>query len=364
VNVVVAGAGIVGCAVAYELASRGSQVILLDDRGTGQGATRASAGVLAPHIEGQSDALLRLGVRSLDQYDSFVARVERDSRRPIEYRRTGTLQVARNDGEAQQLAEHARVLAKRGVPHSALTGGQIHDLEPALADLKAGLLTLQHGYVGVATFMAALAEAAASRGVSHRTARVHGLHDGGAGRIRIDTSEGPLETEAAVIAAGSWSGQIPITPATAPRVHPIRGQLLHLRFPAPPVSHIVWGEASYLVPWVDGSVLAGATMEDAGFDERVTVAGVRYLLEGAAELLPAVTSAVFHEARAGLRPKTSDELPIIGASSTMRGVFYATGHYRNGVLLAPLTAAMIADLVLDGRECRELALVRPSRFGL
>jgi glycine/D-amino acid oxidase-like deaminating enzyme len=147
-------------------------------------------------------------------------------------------------------------------------------------------------------------------------------------------------------------------------VQPIRGQLLHLRFSNPPLSHIVWGSASYLVPWDDGSLLVGATMEDVGFDESVTVEGVRQLLDGATELLPAVASAAFHDARAGLRPRTSDELPIIGASSTMRGVFYATGHFRNGVLLAPLTASMLADLVIDGRECAEMALVRPSRFGL
>ena len=114
----------------------------------------------------------------------------------------------------------------------------------------------------------------------------------------------------------------------------------------------------------DGSVLVGATVEDVGFDESVTVAGVRQLLEGAEALLPAAQSATFDEARAGLRPATADELPIIGRSSTMPGVYYATGHYRNGVLLAPLTAAMIADLVLDGRERGELALVRPDRFGL
>ncbi|MBI4886156.1 MAG: glycine oxidase ThiO [Acidobacteria bacterium] len=363
-HVVVVGAGIVGYAVAYELASRGAEVTVVDGRGKGQGATRASAGVLAPHIEGHVEALLRLGVSSLDRYDGFVERVAADARRPIEYRRLGTLQVARNDAEARELTRHAAVLERRGVPHTVVGGSEIRGIEPALAPLAAGLLTPQHGYVGVATLMAALADAAAVRGVSLLTSRVQGIKHDVAGRIWVNTLREALDAEAVVLAAGSWSGTIPIVSAAPPPVHPIRGQLLQLRFPAPPLAHVVWGAASYLVPWADGSLLAGATMEDVGFDESVTVAGVRHLISGAEELLPAVASAALHEARAGLRPKTSDELPIIGASSTMRGVFYATGHHRNGVLLAPLTAAAIANLVLEGRECEELALTRPSRFGL
>jgi len=137
-----------------------------------------------------------------------------------------------------------------------------------------------------------------------------------------------------------------------------------LREARPAISHVVWGADCYLVPWKDGSVLVGATVEDVGFDERVTVDGVRQLLERSARLVPALAEATFVDARAGLRPATADQLPIVGASTTMRGVFYATGHYRNGVLLAPLTASLVADLVLEGRERPELTLVRPDRFGL
>jgi glycine oxidase len=166
------------------------------------------------------------------------------------------------------------------------------------------------------------------------------------------------------MAAGSWSGGIPMPPAAPIPVRPVRGQLLQLRFDSSPLTRIVWGSAAYLVPWTDGDMLVGATVEDAGFDERVTAGGVAQLLDAAAALLPAASSAGFVEARAGLRPGTSDQLPIVGRSSTMRGVYYATGHYRNGVLLAPLTATLIADLVLEGRERDELALMRPDRFGL
>jgi thiazole synthase len=131
-----------------------------------------------------------------------------------------------------------------------------------------------------------------------------------------------------------------------------------------PAGRVVWGTDCYVVPWTDGTVLVGATVEDVGFDERTTTAGIRGLLNSAVDLLPGLERAQFVEARAGLRPKTDDELPAIGRSSTMPHVFYATGHYRNGVLLAPLTASLIADLVLDRRERPELADVRPDRFGL
>ncbi len=149
-----------------------------------------------------------------------------------------------------------------------------------------------------------------------------------------------------------------------PPVKPIRGQLLRLRPRGTSVSHVVWGAGCYLVPWSDGTLLVGATVEDAGFDEQPTVAGVQTLVNAAAALVPSLSDAVFEEVRVGLRPMTADELPIIGPSSTMPHVFYATGHYRNGILLAPLTASILADLVLDGRSAPELEVTRPARFGL
>ena len=344
-NITVVGAGIIGCAAAYELASRGARVRVVDPRGPGQGATRASAGILAPFIEGHSDALLKLGACSLGHYDSFIARVAADAGRPIEYRRTGTLQIAHDAAEADELSRTADRLARAQVPHSVLDDAAARRLEPALGPaISAALLIPQHGYVGATALTSALVDAGARHGVSFVVEQVE----------RIDQISGTV-----IVAAGSWSGSLSRAP-----VRPIRGQLLHLRFAEPPIERIVWGTRVYLVPWQDGSVLVGATSEDVGFDENPTAEDTRYLLDRAAELVPAVRDARVEDVRVGLRPATGDELPIIGASSTMRGVYYATGHYRNGVLLAPLTALMLADLVLEGRERAELALVRPDRFGL
>ena len=362
-NVIVIGGGVIGHSVAYELASRGAQVRIIDPRPAGQGATRASAGVLAPYIEAQGD-FLRLAVAGLGHYDAFITRLRVDSGEAVEYGRAGTLQVALGDAETGELEALARRLASLQIPHTLLDAAKIRQMEPALAgSVTAGLLLPQHGNVGVASLMTALVTAGARYGVKVTSARVQnvGVHRGG---VQVMTSEGMHSADAAIIAAGSWSGQIFTPPAPPSPVRPIRGQLLHLRFPRPPLSRVVWGTACDLVPGKDGSVLAGATMEDVGFDEDATVSGVRYLLERVSELMPDLTTARFDSVKVGLRPTTPDELPVIGASSTMRGVFYATGHFRNGVLLAPLTAVMLADLVLDGRSHSELVLVRPARFGL
>jgi glycine oxidase len=363
VQVIVVGAGVVGCAIAYELAARGAGVRVLDGRGAGQGATHASAGILAPYIEGHSEALLRLGICSLDQYDTFVARVAADARRAIEYRRIGTLQVGYTDHEVTQLASQQRALASAGVAASLLGGDEARNDEPWLAaDVRAALVVPQHGYVRVGAFVEALVDAAVSRGALFSDTRVERIGRVG-DRAAVETADGSMTADAVVLAAGSWSGGIPMD-APAPPVRPVRGQLVQVRLRQPSLSHVVWGPDCYLVPWQDGSVLVGATVEDVGFDERVTVDAVRGLLASGERLVPALGSAVFEGARAGLRPATADELPIIGASTTMRGVFYATGHYRNGVLLAPLTASLVADLLVGGRERPELTLVRPGRFGL
>jgi glycine oxidase len=364
VTITIVGAGVVGCAIAHELASRGAGVRLIDARGIAQGATRASAGMLAPHIEGHVPTLHALAVRSLTLYDEFVRRAAADSGQPIEYERTGTLQVARSDAEAAELCALARAFVESGVQHTLLDAAGVRRLEPGVAaGVVSALLVPDHGYVAAEPLTRALAAAAVKHGTEIVAARVTKV-DGG-DTPRVDTSAGAFAADAVVIAAGAWSDNVGRGPASGPGVvRPIRGQLLRLRVDERPASRVLWGSRCYLVPWRDGSVLAGATVEDVGFDERATDEGVRYLREASAELLPALRDATFEQVRVGLRPMTGDELPAIGPSSTMRNVFYATGHYRNGVLLAPLTARLVADLVLDGRPGAELAVVHPDRLGL
>jgi len=370
VNIVVVGAGVVGCAIAHELTSRGATVRIVDARGIGLGATRASAGMLAPYTEGHIAELRTLGVNSLALYDRFVERTIADAGMAVEYERNGMLQVATSAAERTALCAASRDLKAHGVPCALLDETETARREPGLAGSVVAALDLpEHGYVAVASLTRALAAAAFSRGATLIESRVLSL-DGG-DTPRVVTAAGPLEADAVIVAAGSWSSSLAhsshkgTSSAVAQgAVKPIRGQLLQLRLGVRPLRHLIWGSRCYLVPWRNGTVLAGATVEDVGFDETATVPGVEQLLTSSTALVPVLRAAAFEEVRVGLRPTTRDELPAIGPSSTMRNVFYATGHYRNGVLLAPLTAALVASLVLEGREAPELALTRPARLGL
>jgi glycine oxidase len=372
VKVTVVGAGIIGCAVAYELARRGARVHVVDPRTPGQGATRASAGILAPYIEGHVPSLLKLAVRSLALYDEFVQRVSADGSTDVEFARCGTLQVAVADGENMRLEALARDLTEARVVHRMFDKDEVRQLEPDLSpQVHSALLIPAHGYVAASSLVAALVAAATRLGVVFETATVTQVGSA-AGGACVHTSKGRIEGEAAVMAAGSWSGVIPVRAGleaasampAKPAVHPVRGQLVRLEVEGPVARHVLWGPGCYVVPLRDGSVLVGATVENVGFDERPTAGGVRSLLNAATSMFPALENAVFAGARVGLRPGTDDELPIVGRSVSMPRVFYATGHFRNGVLLAPITASLAADLVLDGHEGPGMEMMRPGRAGL
>jgi len=364
VNVTIVGAGIVGCAIAHELASRGARVRVVDPRGTGQGATRASAGILAPHIEGHIEPLHRLGIRSLALYDSFVERLRSETDQPVEYERAGTLQVASKGEDLERLRDQAARLSAAGVTTALLSRVEVRSMEFHLADWVAGgLLIPDQGYVTVTPLVNALAAAAEKRGarfVSERVVGVHGSEHG----AQVTTMDNTIDGDAVVIAAGSWSPEVAAVSGWPPPVKPIRGQLVHLRAVNRAAKHVVWSAGCYVVPWQNGTSLVGATVEDVGFHETATAEGVQSLLTAATSLLPDLASATFEGVRVGLRPMTNDEMPVVGPSSKLRNVVFATGHYRNGILLAPLTAVVVADLLLEGREAPELAFTKPSRFGL
>ena len=365
-DVVVVGAGIVGCAVAYELASRGASVEIVDDRPAAMGATQAAAGVLAPFIEGRAGGpLLELTARSLELFDRFVARVTSDSGCAVKYQRTGTLDVAMAGESLSRFVATREALARRGVAAELLDATAVCAREPSLSgDAIGGLLIPTHGFIAAAELTRALAAGARRHGanlIEH--GRVNRISRSN-GDLLVETERGSLTGDAVVIAAGSWAAQIEIEGARARvPVRPIRGQLLQLEWSGPLLGQVIWSERCYLVPWQDRTVLVGATEEDAGFDERTTVAGIRDLIDAACELVPHAWTASFVAAKVGLRPATPDHLPVIGASSVLPDVMYATGHYRNGVLLAPLTAQMVADAVLEHRIDPMMGLTSPQRFG-
>jgi glycine oxidase len=363
-DVLVLGGGIVGVAIAGELARRGAQVTLVEAREIGSGATRASAGMLAPYTEAQPGTVLSaLCEEGLACYDEAVARARRDSGREVEYTRTGTVEVALDAGSAEHFRDAAGALQARNIEAVFFDAAASLAREPLLTRATLGSLDIAtQGFVAVTPFLVALAAAAEGYGARIVSgAKVERVRRGASG-IEVTTDRGLFGAEHVVMATGSWSGRIEIEGEARPDVRPVRGQLLELRPRTPGPARILWGPRCYLVPWASGALLVGATVEEVGFDERATVDGVAQLMTAAIELVPALAEATFVEARVGLRPASGDGLPIIGQSPAIPGLVYATGHYRNGVLLAPLTALIVADLVLEGRRHFSLDAVGPSRF--
>jgi glycine oxidase len=240
----------------------------------------------------------------------------------------------------------------------------LSDVEPAVSpDATGALLVPMHGFVGVGSLTRAALAAAATRGTRLHvaTGAVHIAPSAEGGAV-VRTADRTWTADTAVMAAGSWSTQVTIEGADAVPVVPIRGQLLQLQAARGLLRRVIWGTAGYLVPWPDGTVLAGATVEDVGFDESLTDEGCAGLRAMAAALVPALADAPLVEARTGLRPKGPDDLPLIGRSVPVPALIYATGHYRNGVLLAPYTAQLVRRLVTDPSTTVPEEL-RPERHG-
>ena len=357
-RVAVVGSGIIGCAIARELAIRGASCTVFDDRPVAGGATQASAGMLAPWVEAHDRTPLQeLCVRSLDLYDSWIAAIRAESGFDVEYRRAGTLEVALDRAHAEALRSAAG--AAGGSPRVWLEPDCAARDYPVLGAIAGALYTPAHGYVAAAPLASALAAASRRRGASFERVAVTRI-DRGDGTVSMTTPSGVVQADVVVIAAGAWTNAI--EGVRTPPVRPVRGQLLQLGWRGRPVSTIVWGPECYIVPHGDGSVLVGATVEDAGFDERTTAAGVRDLLEAACELLPEAWHASFLGARVGLRPATPDDLPALGPDPETPEVVHALGHYRNGVLLAPVTARMVADWIVDRRRDPAFDAFDPGRF--
>jgi glycine oxidase len=364
-SVIVVGAGVVGCTIAHELAKSGAAVRVLEPRAPGQGATRASAGILAPDIEGHGSALLRmLGRRSIALYDGFIARLRSDSGHDIVYQRNGTFDLAFSGADVERLGELARALAADGIDAQWVLPETFDAYEPLASKRALGALFIPaHGFVGV-TSLTLAAAAAAERFGAEFTAntgaiRIFAMPDG---RVGVQASNHLWDADRVVLAAGSWSSMITVQDADRVPVKPIRGQLIQLQTDPGSISRVIWGPDGYLVPWPDGSVLVGSTVEDVGFDERHTDDAVEKLRDAAVSLVPSLATARLSSVRTGLRPKGPDDLPILGRSKAVPGLIYATAHYRNGVMFVPLTVQLVSDLVFDRPADPAVTDLDPQRF--
>ena len=364
-SVVVIGAGIVGCTVAYELTKAGALVQVLETRAPGQGATRASAGILAPYIEGHADIFRDLGARSLELYDGFIERLRDDSGHELVYQRNGTFELAFSERDVDRLTALSVSLANQGVEARWVTPAAFQDFEPHASSHAHGALLIPiHGFVGVTSLTLAAAAAAQRAGATFTTEvgaiRIYSLPGN---RVGVQTSSSMWDADRVVLAAGSWSSQITVQGADPVPVKPIRGQLIQLQAEAGALRRVLWGPNGYLVPWPDGSILVGSTVEDVGFDESHTDEAVRQLRAAAVELAPILEKAPTTAVRTGLRPRGPDDLPMLGVSQAVPGLIYATAHYRNGVMFAPLTVELVRELVFDRRVDPALRDLDPARHG-
>ncbi|MGW5464096.1 glycine oxidase ThiO [Streptomyces sp. NPDC003996] len=372
-DVLVIGGGIIGLVTAWRAAQRGLATAVVDPE-PGGGAARVAAGMLAAVTELHygEERLLALNLESARRYPDFAAELTELTGHDLGYRRCGTLAVALDADDRAHLRDLHALQQRSGLDSEWLSGRECRRLEPMLAPgVRGGLRVDGDHQIDPRRLAAALVTACERAGVEFHRAwaeRLDVVRDRAAGVTTADGTE--LRAGRVVLAAGSMSGRLAGVPeALLPPVRPVKGQVLRLTVPrryAPFLSRtvraVVRGSQVYLVPRENGELVVGATSEELGWDTTVTAGGVYELLRDAHELVPGITELPLAETRAGLRPGSPDNAPLLGPSG-LDGLLLATGHYRNGVLLTPVTGDVMAEALASGRLPEEARPFTPQRFG-
>jgi glycine oxidase len=364
-DVIIVGGGIIGCACAYELARAGARVALVERGELAAEASGASAGLVGPRYRPMSAPMAALRDASYARFGPLVAQVEEETGQSCGLIRAASLTVARDNAEAARLREQFAWQQREGIASTWLSGDEARALEPLLAPsvLAAIRRDGEHSVI-VPLLTQRLAEAAALRGARlYPGATVVGLPHEGTRVTGVALSDGILPAGAVVLAAGAWTRFCGEWLGVPLPVFPVRGQIVAVARPPAPLRHVLLAGAGYIAAKADGRVIVGATEEpEAGFDRRVTAGGVRAMLDLLFALLPGMAAATFSAAWAGLRPGSPDGLPLIGPLLGYDNMFVATGHFRGGVLFAPITAAIIAAQVTGAPLPLEVTAFGPGRF--
>ena len=365
-DVAIIGGGIMGSAVALRLCQRGIGVTVIERGIPGAEASSAAAGILGPQMEAEGPGpLLELGLKSRALYPALAAELRELTGIDVGYDRSGVLMVAFDEaGEAALSARRAWQLG-RGLRVESLSGEAARAREPALSPAVRAALAFNDDAQVVARELArAFSQAAAGAGVQFLTGRyvrrVLVAKDAVTG---VELDGDTLPAKVVVVAAGSWSGLVEGAGVPPAVVRPARGQLVSIETRPPLFRHVVSAPGGYLVPRRDGTVLAGSTVEMAGFRKEVTVGGLAAILTLARTVIPALADAPVTGSWSNFRPFTEDHLPVLGATG-VRGLVLATGHFRNGILLAPITAQAIAELIATGQAPIDLAPFAIERFAM
>ncbi len=374
----IVGGGVIGLAVARALAVRGlSDVLLIERSSLGAESSSAAAGMLAPQAEAdRADDFFHLACQSREMYPAFAAALREETGIDIELETTGTLYLAFTDEDARELEKRYEWQSKAGLALEILGCDDARRLEPAISENVCSALKFPRDtQVENRRLISALGASTAKLGVRLVTGTtVTAVNTNNRGVVGVETSRGFVSTNIAVIAGGAWTSLLGLTPlsgkATSDRVlpnlfvEPVRGQMLCFEANPQIARHVIYSPRGYIVPRRDGRLLAGSTTEQAGFDRRVTAEGVSCILSAALEISPQIGALPMTASWAGLRPRAAEGLPVLGPYAEIEGLLYATGHYRNGILLAPITGELISGAIIDKVASRSLSIFSPDRFDL
>lgn len=367
-EVAIIGGGVIGLGVARALAQRGVREVLIVERSNlGAEASSAAAGMLAPQAEADSaDDFFRLCCQSRDLYPALAQSLQNETGIDIELETSGTLYLAFTEEDEKDLCARYEWQTSAGLAVEKLSGDLAKLLEPSISTgVRAALRFPLDTQVENRRLISALATANESLGVKVLTGvSVDSLNIKRNRVTGIETSRGFISCETVVIAGGAWTSQVINEVLPNPRIEPVRGQMVSFEATPQIARHVIYSPRGYIVPRRDGRLLAGSTTEHAGFDKRVTAAGVQSIVTSALEITPAIASLPLTSTWAGLRPRAADGLPVLGPCAEIAGVFYATGHYRNGILLTPVTAELLARAIVDEDVSPPLQIFSPDRFQL
>jgi len=351
-DVVIIGGGVIGLSIAWYLGRAGLSVRLLERDRIGSHASGAAAGMLAPLAEStEIDPLFAFGKASLDLYPTFLEQLAFDSEIDVLLEGPGLLRLAFDGADADRLKGLTGSPAAQELNANWIDEEQLRELQPTVAENAIGaVLSPKERHVNPRRLVHALARASQRQGVTF----LEGIH--------AEKASHELSGESKTIfAAGAWTSELVKEFGVTLPMKPVKGQVMHLQQPGHDLRYTLYGNGGYVVPREDGNVLVGATSEDAGFDERTTDEGIEWLRRSAIQLFPPAEGFTFVEAWASIRPGTEDGLPILGRLP-VDNAFVATGHYRNGILQTPITAKLMAELIITDKEPEMLAPFSPTRF--
>ena len=368
--VLIIGGGIIGLSIAWRLIGIGKKVVVVDKRNLGKEASWAAAGMLSGRLDLKPSEKQLLPIFEMSHYawPKFAKELENKSGKRIGYRKEGTLMVACDINEEQKLKNNYNFLKNNNIDVSWLSGNKIREKEPYVSNnVLSGFFSPEDHHVNNRYILDALItilKKNKNNCIFKENTEVEEIITDKDQVIGVKTRNEIIKTKEIIICSGAWTNKIKNIEIKEVPIRPVKGQMVCLKMPKniSLLKHILWRENVYLVPRDNSDLIIGATEEEMGFDKSLTAGGIYNLLKIAREMLPAIENLSIVESWAGLRPATRDEAPIIGPSKKIKGLIYATGHHRNGILLAPLTSNVIKNYYLNGKIENDFNNLRPGRF--